>query len=157
MLRVQPADDAALGTLEDLDDAAQRPAARVLAGDAHRGAVAVQHLAHLGGGQEHPRAAVVGREKAVAVAVALDAPRGDGDALRHQETAGAVLHHAPGFLQLGERVEKARALARADGKSAQQLVARQRRAGALERVEDFAGVGRGRAGGALNGPGASVL
>ena len=51
----------------------------------------------------------------------------------------------------------ARALARADGQSAQQLVARQRCAGALERIQDFAGVGLGRAGGALNGPGASVL
>ena len=90
---VEPADDAAIAALEHFDDRALRPTARVAAAHAHRGAVAVNHLAHLRGRQEHARAAVIGLEKAVAVAMALDAAGDQGDALRDQQRSGAVLHH----------------------------------------------------------------
>ncbi len=71
MLAVQAADDAAVGALEHLDDLARRPAALVDAGRRAPRAVAVQHLAHLGGGEEHARLAVVGHEEAVAVGMAF--------------------------------------------------------------------------------------
>jgi len=85
---VQAADDAPAAAREHLDDLAGGPAARVRADHAHAGPVAVQHLAHLGGGQQDPRRAVVGHEEAVALGMALDAPFGDG--------GGTMLEPRPG-------------------------------------------------------------
>ena len=90
---VEPADDAAIAALEHFDDRALRSPARVAAAHTNRGAVAVNDFAHLRGRQEHARAAVIGLEKAVAVWMALNAAGEQGDALRDQQGAGAILHH----------------------------------------------------------------
>ena len=111
VLVVQAPDDAALRALEHLDDVAFRPAAVVAPAHAHRGAVAVHHLAHLGRRQEHRGSAFVRHEEAVAVGMALDAPGDERDALRDEQRAGAVLHHLARALERGERLVERVALA----------------------------------------------
>ncbi len=141
MLGVQPAYDAPRGALEHLDDLARWPAARVAPGDAHRGAVAVQHLAHLRWRQEHLRAAVVGHQEAVPVAMALDTAGEQGQPCGHQQAAGAVLDHRPRALQARDGVVEIAPFAAADPEPLGELVGRQRRAGAVQRREDFLRVG----------------
>ena len=72
MLGMQPADHAPVAPLENVDDLAGRPAARVAPGHLHRCAVAVQHLAHFGRGQEHRLAALVRDEEPVAITMPFD-------------------------------------------------------------------------------------
>ena len=117
------------------------PAAMVAPGDAHRGAVAVHELAHLGRRQEDRGAAVVGHEETVAVGMAFDAPGDHGDALRDQQGAGAVLHDLAGALERAQRaVEFAPRLA-PDAQPRGELVGAQRRARGVQRAEDAALVG----------------
>ena len=81
----QAADDRLRRPLDDLDDAAFGPALAIVADDAGAHAVAVQHRAHLVGGQVDVGLAVVADDVAVAVAMALD------HALDFIEQAGRVL------------------------------------------------------------------
>ena len=91
--------------------------------DAHRGAVAVHHLAHLGRPAGTDRGPPSSRhEEAVAVGMAFDAAGDERDALRDEQRAGAVLHHlaralerarAPASNALRARALDAQALARA--------------------------------------------
>ena len=67
----QAPDDRVRGTLHDLEHAPFGPAAPVLAHDAHLDTVAVQHRAHLVGGQINVRITIVAHHETVAVAVAL--------------------------------------------------------------------------------------
>jgi hypothetical protein len=71
VLVVQAADDAAVRALEHFDHLADRAAAMIVAGGAHRGAVAMHELAHLRRRQEDRGAAFVGHQEAVAVGMAL--------------------------------------------------------------------------------------
>jgi hypothetical protein len=112
----------------------------IAAAHTHRGTVAVHHLAHLRVRQEHRRAAVVGHEKAVAVGMALDAPGDQGDALRHEQRAGAVLHHLACTLQNGERLVENAPLALADLQARGELIGRERRARAIQGGDDLARV-----------------
>ena len=137
VLGVQPADDPAMGALEYLDDLRHRPAALVVAGDAHRGAVAVQHLAHLLGRNEQIRAARVGREIAVPVGMADDAARDQVELLRDQQMPGAVLHHFAGALQLGERRVERGPFAFLQLELGNQFVQRNRRRRAPQRITDL--------------------
>ena len=141
MLGVQPAHDAPRGAFEHLDDLARRPAARVAPGDAHRGAVAVQCLAHLGRRQEHLRAAVVGNQEAVPVAMAFDAAGEQSEPGGHQQAAGAVLDHRTRALQARDGVVEVAPFAAADIEAVGELVGRERRAGGVQRREDFLRVG----------------
>ncbi len=137
VLEMHATDDAALRALEDLDHRAHRPPAVVAARDAHRSAVAVHQAAHLGGGKEHRRAAVVGHEEAVTVGVALDAPGHRGDAPRDEQRAGAVAHHLARALERGERNVELAALVPRNTQALRELVGVHRRAGALENAQGF--------------------
>ena len=148
VLLVQAADDAPVGALEHFDDGAGRPAARILARHAHRGAIAMHHLAHFGRRQEHMRAGVIRDQEAVPVAMPFDAPRDHRDAPGGKKTAGAVLHHLPGAFQLGQGTLEIGTLAAADAQAGHQLGRPHRRAGALQRGDDFPAVGL-RGGGTL--------
>ncbi len=138
VLGVQPADDAALAALEHLDDHPGRTAALIAPGDAHGGAVAVQHFAHLRGRQENLRAAVVGHEKAMAVAMAFDASGDDRDALRDEQRACAVLHDVARALERRERLFEGIFLRTGDAQPLRELFRRERLARELERVQDVA-------------------
>ena len=130
-----------LRALEHFDDLAGRPAAMVAPGDAHRGAVAMHELAHLGRRKEDRGVAVVGHEETVAVGMAFDAARDHGDALRDQQGAGAVLHDLAGALERAQcAVEFAPRLA-PDAQPRGKLVGAQRRARGVQRAEDAALVG----------------
>ena len=137
---VEPADDAAIAALEHFDDRALRAAARVAAAHANRGAVAVNDLAHLRGRQEHARAAVIGLEKAVAIGMALDAAGEQGDALRDQQGSGPVLHHFARALECGKRGLESPALASLDLEARSELLRGERRAGAVQGIENFVAV-----------------
>ena len=84
------ADDAGVGALGDLDDAALRPPAAVEAGGPHQHAVAMQHLAHLVLVEKDVGAAVIGDQEAVAVGVALDPAGRQAGALGQDVGALAV-------------------------------------------------------------------
>ena len=79
-LVVQASDDLARVALEDFDERALRPAAIVLAADAHGDAIAMHRFEHLARRQEHRRGAIVRQQEAMAVA--MPAHRAD-DELRH--------------------------------------------------------------------------
>src|SRR5260221_71866 len=116
----------------------ERPAALIGAVDAHRGAIAVHHAAHLVRRQEDRGAAFIGNQEAVAVGVALDAPGDQRDALGDEQRAGAVLHHLARALERGEAGVEGAALARADVQAIGELVGTQRLARAPELAPDLA-------------------
>ena len=89
-LLVQPADDAAVGALEDVDDLAFGPAAPVDADALARDAVAVQHLVHFSRRQEEVVAAVVRNEEAEAVGVPLHGAADEIELGDHAQLALAV-------------------------------------------------------------------
>jgi hypothetical protein len=144
VLRVHASDDAALRALEHLDHGPDRAAAVVASADAHRRTIAVHHLAHLRRRQEHRRPALVGHQESVAVGMALDASGDQRDALRDQQRSGAVLHHLARALERGQRLVERAALAPLDLEALRELGARERRAGAVQRVDDLARVFRRR-------------
>jgi len=137
-------DDAAPRALEHLDQRAQRPAARVAPGHAHGRAVAVHDFAHVRLREQHRRPAHVGHEEAMAVGMALDASRDERDAFRDEQRAGAVLHHLARALERGKRLLERRPLALLDLEALRQLIARERRARAVHRLENLALVIRAR-------------
>ena len=65
-----PADDTPVGTIENLDDLAFRPATTVSADNPGDDPVPVKHFAHFLGTQEHIRLTVIADHKAKAVRVA---------------------------------------------------------------------------------------
>ena len=76
--------------LGDLDDAAFRAAARVVAGALDQRAVAVHHLLHLARRQEHVRAAGIGNQETEAVAMTLHPAGGEVELARQQQHPLAV-------------------------------------------------------------------
>ena len=140
VLRMQPPDDAAACPLQHFDDAALGAAAVVAAAHAHRDAIAVDHLAHLGRRDEHRRTAVVGHQEPVPVRMPFDAPGHQGNSLGDQQAAGAVLHQLARALELAQaRVERT-ALASLDLQARGELVGGKRGAGAIQRLENFPSV-----------------
>jgi hypothetical protein len=72
--------------------------------------------------------------------MSLDAPGNEGDALRDEQRAGTVLHYFAGALERGERGVECAPLARPDGEARGELVGFERRAGAIQRLENLAAV-----------------
>ena len=137
VLGVQPADDPAVCALQHFHHFADGAAAHVAARDAHGGAVAVHELAHLRRREENRRAAFVGHEKTVPVGMALDAAGDEREAPRHQQAAGAVLHHLARALGSAKPSARIRRRAwRGTCSRASELLARERCARGVQRAED---------------------
>jgi hypothetical protein len=137
VLGMHTADDAARAALEHFHHGAERTAALVASAYAHGGAIAVDHLAHLRGRQEHRRPAFVGHEKAVAVGVAFDAPGDERDALCDEQRAGAVLDDFARALERSKRLVERLPLALLDREALSELVRREGRARAVQRFADL--------------------
>jgi len=114
----------------------------VAPGDAHRGAVAVHELAHLGRGQEDRISRFIWNQKPMTVRVPFDAPGDERDALRDEQAAGAVPHHVAGALERRERALELAPCVASDVQARGQLVRGQRRARGVENGQDALPVGR---------------
>jgi hypothetical protein len=113
----------------------------VAPGDAHRGAVAMHELAHLGRGKKDRGAAVVGHEETVTVGMAFAASRDHRDALCDQQRPGAVLHDLAGALERAQRAVEFAPRRAPDTQPRGKLVRGQRRARGIQRAKDAARVG----------------
>ena len=142
VLGVQAADDAAVAALEHFDDLAGRPAAMVAPGDAHRGAVAMHELAHLGAAARKIEALPSsGTRKPWPSGWPSTRPGDHRDALRDQQRAGAVLHDLAGALERAQRALEFAPRLAPDAQPRGELVGAQRRARGVQRAEDAARVG----------------
>ncbi len=114
MLVQHAADDALVGALEHLDDAAFRPAAAIDARDAHDGAVAVQHFAHVAGADEDVGSTVVAAQEAEAVGVALDAALDEVGLVGQQVGVATVADELPVALHRAQPAVEVLQLVRLD-------------------------------------------
>src|SRR5690606_42165124 len=139
--RAEVADERGLASLEDVHDAALAPAGPVAA-HADRDPIAVPQRPHLPRGQIDVRAAVVGTDEAVAVAVREDDARHEVEVAGQQEPAGPV----PDQLAVADHrfqpvLERAAMRVGVDAEVRGQCLQRQRPLGTLHRRQDLVAAG----------------
>ena len=133
----EPADDALVRAVRDLDDMPFRPPAPVIADDAREHAVVVHHLLHFAVGQEQVVLAVVANQEAEAVAMALHAARDEIGRMSELIMAALVEPDLPVALHGAQSLEKSFALLALDRQSLGDVVCSERCFARAQHAENF--------------------
>ncbi len=130
-------DELAMCAFGDFDDVPFGASALVVTDTLGEHPVAVHHLLHFPGRQEHVRAALIRDEEPEPVTMAVDASGGEIELARQQQHALAIGHQLPvalhGHEALAERFDRGPADTEARG----QFGRRERRLRSAQALEDF--------------------
>ena len=140
----EAADHGPLRALQNLDDRALLAAARINAADAGQRPVAVQHLAHLAGGEKQVLAALLRNQEAEAVGMAADAPAHQVHLARQAVEVAAVAQNLAVALHGAQAPPEGVLVARpADRERIRHLAERQRRGALGEQRQHRLAAGHG--------------